>query len=137
MRCISVGLCEPHRRALAGLLPFVARKMRPDASAILDRNFNSWPASFEVEGLLREEVNLNTLFAKANKVLWTRKKNSCSSSRGRKPAVSAGCRTASLFQWGCPILGYVCRQIPVYILILYFRGFWVFSVYFIRVTAQK
>lgn len=105
MRCISVGLCEPRGRVLGGLLPFVARKTRPDALAIRELNFNSWPASFEVKELLREEVNLNPLFAKANKVLWTQKKWLRFRPGQENLLMSAGCRMASLLQRGLSHVG--------------------------------
>lgn len=91
------------------MLPFVARKKLPDASLIRGLNFNSWPASFEVKELLREEVNLSALFAKANKVLWTRKKEkkrAAVQAGAGNLLMPAGCRLASLSQQGCPILVY-------------------------------
>lgn len=89
------------------MLPFIARKKLPGASLIRGLNFNSWPASFEVKELLREEVNLSTPFAKANKVLWTRKKKMAAVQTGAgNLLMPAGCRLASLLQQGCPILVY-------------------------------
>lgn len=87
MRSTSVGLCEPHGRALAGSLPFVT-----DASAIPDLNFNSWPASFQVKELLREEVHLSVQFAKTNKVLWTRNKMAAVQARAGNLLMCAGGR---------------------------------------------
>lgn len=72
--------------------------------------------------LLREEVNLDTPFAKANKVLWSRKEMAAVQIGAGNLLRSAGCRLASLLLQGCPMLVYARGGIQVSILELYFRS---------------
>lgn len=89
----SRALRTAHGRALAGLLPFVAGKMRPDALAIRDLNFNSWPASFQVKELLKRKLPLTHCLPKQIKFCGP-EKNGCGSGN---LLMSAGCGMATGF----------------------------------------